>query len=120
MNSFDTLDSLVDFLAPRPCIGKLAAKYQQHSRYVSQQEFYSLEKLNVRFAPYNDYSEIYLSPVTNRLYAGNINDAGHGVRFEVRPITIDDVEEGKYILSLYEDWAIELGRNIDASADYVV
>lgn len=53
-----------------------------------------------------------------RLYLGNINTGGHGVRFEVRPVSLAQLKDIKLMTRLHQNYSYELGCHINLKADY--
>ena len=119
MRTFDSIEALEVYINALPPPIKLKAAAYRQTRYISHSDFKALEVVQLTFAPYEpDY--LYHSKRSNRLYAGNINTAGHGAKFEIRPVTLTQVAKGVDVVALYENWAIALSRNVDLNADYEI
>lgn len=96
---------------------ELPARCYQKSIYISAAEFRSLAEITLDFSPF-DGLVVYQSGDTHRLYAGNINLAGHGARFEIRPLRKSDLESAELLTRLYDNFAEEMGKSVDRNLNY--
>ena len=60
------------------------------------------------------------SSKTGRIYAWNTNLGGHAPRLELRPVKLQHVMDIPLMKKYHENWAYELGCNIDIDATYEI
>mgnify|MGYP006084343089 CR=1 FL=1 len=103
-------------------------KHFNKTIYAKQNDFMSLIQYELNFEPYTSLAKtcgmssinIKKSPDTNRFYFGNLNMAGHGPAFELRPIKLEHVQDLELIRVLFTNHAYELGRVIDRESIYKI
>lgn len=96
--------------------------------YAKQNDFMALDKFELNFEPYISLAEecglssivIHKSSNTNRHYLGNLNMAGHGPAFELRPVKIKHVLDIALLKHLLSNHAYELGRVIERGSNYEI
>jgi hypothetical protein len=106
----------------------LAQHHFNKTIYAQQKDFMALVNCELKFEPYISLAKqcgmssmvIKKSSNTNRFYFGNLNIAGHGPAFELRPIKLQHVLDLSLIKTLFSNHAYELGRVIDRESNYKI
>jgi hypothetical protein len=96
--------------------------------YIDQSQFDDLIKFDLNFQPYISIAEscgmssimVMKSKTTHRFYIGFVNLAGHGPRYEVRPVRLKEMLNFEYIRKMLANHAQELDGGIDIKEKYEV
>lgn len=109
---------------------KIELKEENYSktRYINQILFDNLVKYELNFEPYIQISkkcslssiQIMMSNETNRFYIGFVNIGGHGVKYEIKPVRLHEVEDHEYIERMFANYAQELDWGIDLNENYKI
>ena len=98
------------------------------SRYGAYQNLQDMPEFELAYSPYIEIAKecglgaisLKQSSETGRLYAWNTNVGGHVPKLELRPVTLAHVEDKELMKRYHENWAYELGCNIDLKATYEI
>jgi len=98
------------------------------SRYGAYQNLQDMPEFELAYSPYIEIAKacarnsisLKRSNKTGRLYAWNANVGGHAPKLELRPVTLAHVEDKELMKRYHENWAYELGCNIDLEATYEI
>lgn len=125
LNSIDELKNLF-----HDNICKLVLNEESYSKtiYIDQLIFDDLTKFELNFEPYIEIAKSCLmssitvmkSKTTNRFYIGFVNLGGHGARFEVRPVRLQEILNIDYIRKMFANYGQELDWGIDIKEKYEV
>ncbi|WP_024611612.1 hypothetical protein [Pseudoalteromonas sp. TB64] len=98
------------------------------SRYGTYQNFFDMPEYQLDYSPFIELAlecgmssfSLKRSSKTGRIYAWNTNIGAHGPKLELRPVKLQHVMNMPLMKKYHENWAYELGCNIDIDATYEI
>ncbi|WP_413662926.1 hypothetical protein ACG1BZ_17410 [Microbulbifer sp. CNSA002] len=106
----------------------LPSTSKDKSRYVSFEDYIGLIRYSLSFEPYISVAKrcsmngcyVLQSKQTNRFYVGYTNHGGHAPKWEIMPVTSDEILNSECMESFYENHAQKIHWAIDPEQSYEI